>query len=1038
METIKKYHTSDFKLKDKVIINLGEAGKGIKSFWVDGIISDIHPNRITVQRNNPFGNKPLEEQIPNKQLTSEYIVKEEDAEKYANGGEVNEFDYMLLGRLKSDADFYLGHGNRNERRLWALNVDDHIKEMKNRWNALPEDKKPEWLTMEDILEYERKMKNPPKSKFDYYKVPNEQLYAIIECNPEYKDNFGTECIVIRNKKTEESAIAEVERLNKLGYSDYAKGGQLPQQKDITLLQKGLENPLIPQNIKTKIEAKIKELQSEIDKQQQEAKKAAEKPTLKDLEDRLKIVKKMAAKKPELKARVKIIEKMIAKEKKENAVEKLFSVNPSAIGKAKYSIDFYDGGKHKDGSEHIGIDTFKSKKDLTSAIEKYKKQGYKKVDNVFNELQKKNKPSKEDTERGVDNGENHIIIKHYWGNKKEEEYSENKFKEYIEENPIKNVWIGYKKINNFKFDFDDGRMIMRYSLTKNAPLKYYVSFLNHSVALKFNNAVFLQDINYTDFKNNVLTQKTLDILNTETQKKATPKMENGAEIERTDHVNSFRNALVSYIKERYNEDVDLDNTLISYVENTGNKQVERAEVTTLQGNEYTVYPKDLVDRFKNGGSIPVNVALQKTAGQPYEIIKNDIPRTEAQKFIEEYKQSGKPYHNIMIDDLPFEDGGRVPEKLKGYRVEIYKSSDGNQPLNVVSNGQFKDMVLVTDGKTGDSSVVMSNEPYLRLQNKNVFGKIYTSVVPVNIADKEWKMFGGNFVWSSDSRFREEVSEHPLPLHDRVEYEEGGEIDIYTIFEGYDHYNQKPLFIVKGKNNDYVGEWHDDRKDAEEEMEDLQPKIKNGEEVEVYDTLAFKTKKIAEKNEQEIRDYFKDRLISSKISTGKDERGNYGFQVIYTLNKEYKKGGETWIQDSVEKMEKKGTVGSFTNKAARHGLTPIEYAKKVLANPDKHTEKTRRQAQFVKNTNPELFKEGGEVKSIRFTSYDYNKLVGDVSEDYPYYSIKNADTQDVYDDKTEQKVATWYMQEEELKINQKAPKKLKEDLKKWLKRNSYITN
>lgn len=611
METIKKYNTSDFKLKDKVIINLGEAGKGIKSFWVDGIISDIHPNRITVQRNNPFGNKPLEEQIPNKLLTSEYIVKEEDAEKYANGGEVNEFDYMLLGRLKADADFYLGYGNRNERRLWALNVDDHIKEMKDRWNALPEDKKPEWLTMEDILEYERKMKNPPKSKFDYYKVPNEQLYAIIECNPEYKDNFGTECIVIRNKKTEEAAIAEVERLNKLGYSDYAKGGQLPEQKNIDILQKGLENPLIPQNVKTKIEAKIKELQTEIDKKQQEAKKAAEKPTLKDLEDRLKIVKKMAAKKPELKARVKIIEKMIAKEKKENAVEKLFSVNPSAIGKAKYSINFYDGGKHKDSSEHIGIDTFKSKKDLTSAIEKYKKQGY--------------------------------------------------------------------------------------------------------------------------------------------------------------------------------------------------KQVERAEVTTLQGNEYTVYPKDLVDRFKNGGSIPVNVALQKTADQPYEIIKTDIPKTEAQKFIEEYKQSGKPYHDIMIDDLPFEDGG-----------------------------------------------------------------------------------------------------------------------------------------------------------------------------------------------------------------------------------------ETWIQDSVEKMKKKGTVGSFTNKAARHGLTPIEYAKKVLANPDKHTEKTRRQAQFVKNTNPELFEDGGEVKSIRFTSNDYNKLVGDVSEDYPYYSVKNGSKQEIFEEKTEQKVATWDMQKEELKINQKASKQLKDDLINWLKRNSYITN
>jgi hypothetical protein len=32
--------------------------------------------------------------------------------------------------------------------------------------------------------------------------------------------------------------------------------------------------------------------------------------------------------------------------------------------------------------------------------------------------------------------------------------------------------------------------------------------------------------------------------------------------------------------------------------------------------------------------------------------------------------------------------------------------------------------------------------------------------------KWEMFGGCFVWSSDTRFRD-IFEHPLPLHDRVE-------------------------------------------------------------------------------------------------------------------------------------------------------------------------------------------------------------------------------------------------------------------------------
>lgn len=72
---------------------------------------------------------------------------------------------------------------------------------------------------------------------------------------------------------------------------------------------------------------------------------------------------------------------------ESSSKKLFSVNPHAIGKAKYSIDIYDGGTHKDGSPFIGIDTAKSKVELASKIKDYKSKGYKEVPNVFNSLHK---------------------------------------------------------------------------------------------------------------------------------------------------------------------------------------------------------------------------------------------------------------------------------------------------------------------------------------------------------------------------------------------------------------------------------------------------------------------------------------------------------------------------------------------------------------------------------------------------------------------------------------------------------------------------
>lgn len=80
--------------------------------------------------------------------------------KFEEGGktpESDKFNYMMLSRLQSDCDYYLGFGNRNPKVLWAGNEEDHIAEMKKIYNELPE--KPEWLTMEQIEDYESKMKS---------------------------------------------------------------------------------------------------------------------------------------------------------------------------------------------------------------------------------------------------------------------------------------------------------------------------------------------------------------------------------------------------------------------------------------------------------------------------------------------------------------------------------------------------------------------------------------------------------------------------------------------------------------------------------------------------------------------------------------------------------------------------------------------------------------------------------------------------------------------------------------------------------------
>jgi len=52
---------------------------------------------------------------------------------------------------------------------------------------------------------------------------------------------------------------------------------------------------------------------------------------------------------------------------------------------------------------------------------------------------------------------------------------------------------------------------------------------------------------------------------------------------------------------------------------------------------------------------------------------------------------------------------------------------------------------------------------------------------------------------------------------------------------------------------------------------------------------------------------------------------------------------FIADVVAHMKK----GAMTKAAARHGMKPLEYAKEVVEEPEKHTLTTRRRAQFLVN-------------------------------------------------------------------------------------------
>ena len=65
------------------------------------------------------------------------------------------FHVQLLGRLQMDCDYYLGHGGRAKKHLWAGDEAAQIQKMKELYAAFTV--KPRFMTMEIIEWYEKQM-----------------------------------------------------------------------------------------------------------------------------------------------------------------------------------------------------------------------------------------------------------------------------------------------------------------------------------------------------------------------------------------------------------------------------------------------------------------------------------------------------------------------------------------------------------------------------------------------------------------------------------------------------------------------------------------------------------------------------------------------------------------------------------------------------------------------------------------------------------------------------------------------------------------
>lgn len=332
--------------------------------------------------------------------------------------------------------------------------------------------------------------------------------------------------------------------------------------------------------------------------------------------------------------------------------------------------------------------------------------------------------------------------------------------------------------------------------------------------------------------------------------------------------------------------------------------------------------------------------------------------------------------IHYQNYYLENGGNIdknPVELKGYRVNFYKSHD-KTGSNIVSDGQFKDMILVTDGKSGDSFSVMSNEPHLMLVERTIFGKKYLHVTPVNVkAPNSGRMFGGNFVWSSDSRFRENVSDLPLPLHDRVEvYEKGGELKKRLSKE-----ERKELKEILNQNSETKNNaWVIDESKYDKESNKFTVEIDDEAFVKEFDTESEAYTFIFNYYGIEAPKEYK--LGGALLSAWKRERKYVNKLEDYEVR--YAKGKN---RSGYKKLAKGGEVGDYAKVPVGYNMTHYGLIKKVITNDVLYPEKGYEIAGIGDVLHPEQFeiissaefnklkKQGTEVKPNHFLIIEEEK-------------------------------------------------------------------
>ena len=230
---------------------------------------------------------------------------------------------------------------------------------------------------------------------------------------------------------------------------------------------------------------------------------------------------------------------------------------------------------------------------------------------------------------------------------------------------------------------------------------------------------------------------------------------------------------------------------------------------------------------------------------------------------------------------------------------------------------------------------------------------------------------------------------------INYENGGSVDggDYYIFNGYDHYNNYPLYQVVGRNNDYVGEYHENIQDAKKELKDLKSNeyAKGGGVIWDKDSDSIRT----ELGEFKVRitpqmqkGYYDVYVSANKKEIGKkydvygiDNAKDIALEIISNSNK-FAKGGEIKINDNI-------TIKG--NKVMANGTDGLYNAGTI----NEWFEDTKKEVQSILNDKDEngeiLYKRIAESDNFIYYTLDFedfNNAKYKISDVLDYYAVHKA--------------------------------------------------